>query len=173
MSKRIVRTEKKCSKCGVVKPIDLFYVESRRPDGRMCHCSECHKVAQIPGQVRYKATDKYRAALRRRRLRNKFGLSVAEFDSLFEAQGFCCAICKSKKPHGRFARFHVDHDHRTDEVRGLLCNRCNIGLGMFLDDPKRLRMATQYIEKFKKSRVSERDSTHAPSRLLSGFTEGR
>lgn len=170
MSIRIVRTEKKCSKCGAVKPIDLFGIESRRPDGRRCHCRECHKLVQLPGQIRYKATDKYRASLRRRRLRNNFGISVAEFDLLFEAQRFCCAICKSKKPHGRFARFHVDHDHRTSKVRGLLCNRCNIGLGLFLDDPKLLRLATEYIEK---SQPSERDSTHAPSRLLSGFTEGR
>jgi hypothetical protein len=54
-----------------------------------------------------------------------------------------CAICRKKPQTGR--RLSVDHDHKTGEVRGLLCTLCNQGLGYFKDDPGRLGAALEYL----------------------------
>ncbi|TLZ99857.1 MAG: hypothetical protein E6J97_05165, partial [Methanobacteriota archaeon] len=66
-----------------------------------------------------------------------------EYVAMLEAQGGVCAICKEKPRRSRLA---VDHIHGTDEVRGLLCNLCNPALGLFKDDPDRLKAAIEYLE---------------------------
>jgi hypothetical protein len=59
---------------------------------------------------------------------------------MFESQGGRCAICRQDRPP-----LHVDHDHETGRVRGLLCNSCNNGLGRFAHDPIVLVAASQYM----------------------------
>jgi hypothetical protein len=58
-----------------------------------------------------------------------------------------CAICETAEPATRSGTWHVDHCHTSGKVRGLLCTRCNIGLGQFQDDPERLRAALLYLER--------------------------
>lgn len=58
-----------------------------------------------------------------------------------------CAICKL--PNVSDKAFAVDHCHKTGQVRGLLCSRCNLGLGLFQDDEETLREAARYVERFK------------------------
>ena len=84
------------------------------------------------------------AHARRYRLARKFGLSLADYEALLEAQGGLCAICRCPCPTGK--RLAVDYDHETGAVRGLLCAACNRGIGMFSDDPDRLRAALTYLE---------------------------
>jgi len=72
-----------------------------------------------------------------------YGITVAEYDRLYAEQAGGCAICGESCPTGR--RLAVDHDHDTGRVRGLLCARCNNGLGNFQDDPDRLRLAVAYL----------------------------
>lgn len=72
----------------------------------------------------------------------RYRLSPPATAALLEAQGGACAVCK--EPLG--SRFHVDHDHTTGEVRGLTHSACNAALGVFGDDPARLRAAADYIE---------------------------
>ncbi len=99
----------------------------------------------------YSSNEKQRqdpAAKERQRAANllkNFGITPADFDHLLDEQGGLCAICRSDTPGGR-GRFHVDHCHLTNKIRGLLCTRCNTGLGQFGDDPDRLRSATAYLE---------------------------
>lgn len=79
-------------------------------------------------------------------LRKKYGLTAAEWNALFDAQGRCCAICgDSEDTHAK--GWHVDHDHATNKVRGILCGRCNAGLGFFVDDDTRLVRAIEYLRK--------------------------
>jgi hypothetical protein len=82
------------------------------------------------------------AAAREGHLRRKFGITQADYDALLERQGGGCAICG--KPPGKIS-LHVDHDHETGEVRGLLCVGCNNALGQFHDDPALLDRAIDYV----------------------------
>ncbi len=68
---------------------------------------------------------------------------------MLAAQKGVCAIChKTCKPVGRkLGRLSVDHDHTTQKVRGLLCGKCNLGLGYFGDSPDTLVNAILYLEK--------------------------
>lgn len=69
------------------------------------------------------------------------------YDELFRAQGGRCKICGDPPSPVRNGapRLHLDHDHRTGRVRGLLCGSCNNGLGNFRDDPERLRRAIAWL----------------------------
>jgi len=80
-------------------------------------------------------------------LQSKYGISLVDYDEMLEAQGRGCAIC-GKTPEAEGRQLAVDHDHETDEIRGLLCSRCNPGLGMFMDDPELLRSAIAYLERW-------------------------
>jgi hypothetical protein len=80
-------------------------------------------------------------ALRQR----KYGISSATYARAFQAQKGRCAICKSSQTSKK--GWHVDHDHETGQFRGILCHRCNIGLGLFADSPKLLARAARYIIK--------------------------
>lgn len=69
---------------------------------------------------------------------------------LEEAQGNKCAIC-GKLQDDNSRRLALDHDHTTDEIRGLLCSNCNSALGMAEDNPSVLRAAADYLEKYSHS----------------------
>ena len=71
----------------------------------------------------------------------KFGVSREDFAAMLASQEGRCAICLVTIDDSA----HVDHDHRTERVRGLLCGPCNRGIGHFRDDPETLRMAADYL----------------------------
>lgn len=75
----------------------------------------------------------------------KFGLTLAEFESMLALQGGGCAICgHADRSIPNFFPV-VDHCHKTGAVRGLLCMNCNMGLGKFADNPQRLSAASAYL----------------------------
>lgn len=92
---------------------------------------------------------------RRRQHLRRHGLTVEEYDRLHQRQGHVCAICGASAGRAdglsRMMRskedLAVDHDHSTGAIRGLLCDDCNIGLGLFFDDPAHLRAAADYLER--------------------------
>lgn len=75
-------------------------------------------------------------------LHRKLGLTPAAYLEMCEAQGWACKICK-RTPS---SKLHVDHNHETGKIRGLLCGSCNVGLGHFSDDPARLEVAIEYLK---------------------------
>jgi hypothetical protein len=115
-----VRRERRCE-CGAL-PINKTGIP---------HCAGC-KEAKLA---------------RRRRAVNlrPYGISVAEYDRLLEAQRGRCAVCGTKDPGSRRLVFAVDHCHETDQVRGLLCYLCNSGIGMLQDNPQIIRAAAEYV----------------------------
>lgn len=79
----------------------------------------------------------------RRSLVKRYGLLPEEYSKLVEASEDACWICGGQDE----VRLCIDHSHREPQVvRGLLCRRCNKGLGLFLDDPVLLKAAARYLE---------------------------
>jgi len=82
----------------------------------------------------------------------RFGVTEAELDALLARQKNRCAICKSSKPYGS-GDWAIDHDHVTGQVRGLLCSKCNLALGLFGDDPKVIAAAQRYISRHRQMQM--------------------
>jgi len=94
-----------------------------------------------------KTPEQRSAQYRRDNLRRFYDLTPDQFAELLAGQGNCCAICRTDTPGGRTGQFHVDHDHGTHEVRGLLCHHCNTALGLLKEDPGLLRKAIAYLQR--------------------------
>jgi hypothetical protein len=155
-----MKTHKVCTKCGIEKPVADFYKRKDRNYAPINHCKEC-VLSHRRGNPAYAAACKrnWLKNLERNRKRNRdrnrrlkfvaYGTTEEGYKTLFFQQEGMCAICgSSPKPHlNGDPRFHVDHDHATLEIRGLLCSRCNLGLGYFSDDPSLLVKAIEYLAK--------------------------
>ncbi len=90
-----------------------------------------------------KYPEKLLAKQRRIKLRI-YGLTPERYDTILQNQGGVCAICRMDRDVRRLA---VDHDHKTNKVRGILCHFCNTALGKFLDSVEILKKAISYLEK--------------------------
>ncbi len=104
---------------------------------------------------RVKNRDKVNASVKQwhsRRKGYKYGLNTESLKTMYAEQDGKCAICLRKIKFLKFSDeedliMHIDHDHKTDKVRALLCSRCNKGLGQFMDKPSNLRAAAEYLER--------------------------
>lgn len=86
----------------------------------------------------------------------KFGITKSEYEAMKAAQGNRCFICKENKT------LCIDHNHSTGQIRRLLCHTCNLGIGVFYDNPDLLREAADYLELFGEpvAQVSSPHSAH-------------
>lgn len=73
----------------------------------------------------------------------KYGVTSEAHEQMYLDQNRCCALCGEPVPYDKIV---TDHDHKTNKIRGLLCQRCNLGLGVFGDTLEGFRRATQYLE---------------------------
>lgn len=78
----------------------------------------------------------------------RYGLTREDWNRMLDEQGGVCAICSTDDWGGRSDKPCVDHDHKTGQVRGLLCHACNRGLGSFADDVTLLDKASTYLQKW-------------------------
>lgn len=88
--------------------------------------------------------DMYREKSRK----NLYKMAPGEYERVLFCQAEGCAICGEGVGEGK--QFAVDHDHETGRIRGLLCHRCNLGIGYFRDYPSLLRSAAFYLESAKR-----------------------
>lgn len=149
---------KKCTKCNELKSRLEFSKRPASKDGLNMWCKDCVRI----NNKTYKDLnrEKVRAASREywrsnpdkvqnKELKHKYGITKAAYDRLLAKQDGVCAICSepelSKHRDGKIRRLAVDHDHETNKIRGLLCNRCNKGLGIFEDDTLLLWSAYGYL----------------------------
>ena len=131
-----MRRTKICRRCGKRKIIKKdFYFANK---ARTVYSVECKKCCKRRTTRYRKENPKARLAIDRK---YKYGISSNEVDGLLKRQQGKCAICKTGSPT------HLDHDHRFNKVRGLLCGPCNKGLGNFRDDPRYLLSAARYLRK--------------------------
>jgi thymidylate synthase (FAD) len=112
-----------CRRCNENKTIDNFYENGHRKN--------------IPHARKYQTICKI-CILEQTRER-KYNLSTEEYEQMYADQNGRCATCNEELD------LVVDHDHETDQVRGLLCSDCNIGLGFFKDRPEVLKKAARYL----------------------------
>lgn len=173
---RTIATEKRCIACRIVKPAAEFFrhayttktgtastrfesackacKEARRRSWRIEHYGEYRE--QVNASRR---TDEYRDrrnqgydpfASRVMHLRATYGLTVEQFDTRLKAQDGRCAICRDEPK----TVLHVDHDHVTTQVRGLLCHNRNVALGLLHDDLGRAEALVAYLRQYASSKAS-------------------
>lgn len=118
---------KTCRRCGEVKPLHMFHFKANGRKLAAVDCIACTKKSKKGKEILY-----------------LYGLTLLQYDLMLKTQGGGCKICGKKTPKGQ-GRFHVDHDHKTGKIRGLLCQHCNIMLGLGQDDPKILVAAAHYL----------------------------
>lgn len=116
-------------------------------------CSECyHKDLRARNPLRRTASSVDWAKRNPLRaysnlLRSKFGITLGDYESMITSQGGGCKVCgRTREEVHPTRRLVVDHCHRTEKVRGVLCIKCNSALGMAEDSPQRLRKLAEYLE---------------------------
>lgn len=125
---------KRCPRCGEIKPISAFGRNRAKKSGLTDYCRPCHGTVMAANKA------KIHGSTRNYLLKRRYGLTEDEVAALAERHGELCLICLHRRP------LHVDHDHVTGEIRGLLCFGCNGALGQFRDDPNVIRRAVDYLE---------------------------
>ena len=144
-------TEKFCPRCHSTKAIDQF---GKRPNGKpKGYCTTCeatyqsdHASTTAGREMRRNARAKWNDGNHAYFLNYRYGITADDYTRMLTEQGGRCAICQSPETGTRNKVWSVDHCHATNRVRGLLCHRCNMGLGYFKDSPDRLRAAAAYLE---------------------------
>lgn len=124
---------KTCIRCKESKDLDKFENHSTAKDGKRNQCSACRYA------IRLDRDPNYRNKQREWNL-GRYGITVAEYDSMLSKQNKKCAVCKDE------SKLVIDHDHKTKKVRGLLCHHCNTMLGLAKDSPQILQGAIHYLE---------------------------
>jgi len=139
------RTTKRCFMCERVLSIESFGTDRSRGDGYNAKCRACATLSRKEWESRNPEKSKETS----RKSAHKFRLKAAGWDpntyeNLVTEHGEVCQIC-SVGPAGPGLHLAIGHDHVTGNIRGLLCNSCNIALGNFGDDPERLASAINYL----------------------------
>ncbi|MFO7591358.1 MAG: endonuclease domain-containing protein, partial [Acidimicrobiia bacterium] len=156
---------KRCTKCGGTKPASDFYAAKGCVDGLRGDCKSCHaarakawyaanRERAIANTRRWQQDNAeplraYRREhnatrtkqIREGHLRRTFGMTLADYEAMLAAQGGGCAICGMRPKTGE--SFHVDH--LGDEVRGILCVRCNNALGQLREAAGLAEVAVDYL----------------------------
>lgn len=115
--------------------LDKFAKHKSRKQGLSDYCKACMRE-------RWHSRKLYN---RDKRYQKLYGITLDEYNALCELQEFRCAICKTKECGGHSRHLHVDHCHKTNKVRGLLCDKCNHGIGFFDDSIEKLKKALEYL----------------------------
>jgi hypothetical protein len=159
---------KRCSVCGIDKPLDAFYANRGSRDGYRNDCKACNlerrKAAYranprptIERELRwrkaypedyakrqreYRESGRKAIADRKSYLKRTYGLTVEQYEAMLDAQGGVCFICRETPGD---LPLHVDHDHASGGLRKLLCIRCNNALGLFQESPQLFQAAADYL----------------------------
>ena len=161
---------RKCSKCGEFKPLSSYYrAGANARDGLRGDCIPCNLAAKAErhrsnpeparrrtrkwrldnlerataNQQAFVASGGKRIADRKSYLKRKYGLTLEQYDAMLEAQGGGCFICG--RPPRDDISLHLDHDHSTGKVRGILCFCCNNALADLREDSQLLQKAVTYL----------------------------
>lgn len=125
------------------------YPEKRKQRIKQWHSlqSKSYKIREANKNKEYRKNnpEKIKKMNRRKMLQTKYGMTISQYETLFNFQKGCCAICSRHKDNFKY-NLAVDHDHKTGKIRQLLCPSCNTGLGNFKDSEELLLNAVKYLE---------------------------
>lgn len=122
---RVLAPIQKCRECQRQLPLKVFAIHKYTHYlWRQSRCRRCITRAQ-----------------KRSKLKHQYKITPEQFEFMKLEQEHCCKLCGKK-----VRTLHIDHDHKTGLVRGLLCFPCNVGLGFLKDDPSLLRSALNYLQ---------------------------
>jgi hypothetical protein len=167
---------KKCILCGQPKPLTFtyFYRRTSNIDGFRNECKSCankrnkkwakeNKKRANEHKRKWQKNNREQMQNTRKlwrqnnpdvelngKYKRTFGITLAEYDKLFKQQDGVCLICGLPEINQRLA---VDHDHKTGEVRGLLCKRCNMMLGLVEESTHLLDGAIKYLKRYKNEQI--------------------
>lgn len=144
---------KRCQRCKETKPLEEFHSDKGQYDGKQRVCKACQYIrlkewtgknpdysARKHRERRLLHIERYRDYDRKK----KYGLNRGEYAEMLAAQDGKCALCGTANQGPR--AFDVDHCHETNRIRGLLCGKCNTGLGQFNHDVSTLELAISYLK---------------------------
>ena len=152
---------KTCSICSLTKPLEEFDKPYKNRDVFKSYCKSCRRIKLNSKYDRVKNAQKYKENceilkarsrayskknFRKKNLRDKFGITLLQYEILFAQQKGKCAICGADQKTLK-RRLAVDHSHDTGKIRGLLCSRCNLGIGFFKDSIELLKKSIRYLKK--------------------------
>jgi hypothetical protein len=112
-----------CRDCGQEKHLDEFHNHKKLPQGKQPYCKPCDNIRKLKSYFV-----------------SSYGITYEEAEELKRQQDYKCGVCGLVKP------LHVDHCHKTNKVRGMLCGTCNRGLGCAYDNPEILRSMINWLE---------------------------
>lgn len=140
---------KVCSKCKIRKPLSEFH-KGEGQFGKRSYCRDCGRKDLY--KWRKKNPEKYKAQSLKHHhsikgqdtyYKRMYGITKQDYDNLFRLQNGKCAVCGKNNHRNR--RLSVDHNHKTDKVRGLLCHSCNVVLGLCKESEKTLLALISYL----------------------------
>ena len=138
---------KTCSICKSIKPTTEFYIDKRNKDGRRSSCSQCTLEDNRKHRQGAKRSPKrvatMKATSKRNRVKNRYAITVEEYDNAMLTSPIC-EICSTSK------ELCYDHDHTSMKFRGVLCRGCNKAIGQLGDTLESLQKAVTYLTKDRK-----------------------
>jgi hypothetical protein len=152
---RCAEVKKRCTRCRRTKSVHLFN-KWKLKNGYQQWCRKCEAAYRKENWLRVKENAekwkisnpaKYKAMRRGIWLRSRYGISIAQIEQFYADCKHRCLICRK-----RVKQLCIDHCHKTKKVRGLLCYRCNFGLGNFKDNIELLKSAILYLRRHQNGR---------------------
>lgn len=143
--------ESTCTRCKETKPAEAFSLEKTRTNGLYPWCKVCrqeagpaHRKKNRAAALAYNQRADVKLRRRERDYAKKYGMSLDDYEHMCAKQEKKCLICFFPPKEGKLLM--VDHNHKTGEVRGLLCDTCNRTLGLFKDSIPMLTRALTYLQ---------------------------
>ena len=152
------RIKKRCTKCSKVKLLIEFDTNSSTYDGLYSWCKSCQRIyksfhtrnygknAQTNKVMQRLQMDRHErnlAAKRRSRMKYMYGITPEQYDKILEEQNYLCALCGCELTHDAVPS--IDHSHTLNEMRGIVCRKCNLMIGLAEDNPRILYLGIKYL----------------------------
>jgi transposase-like protein len=142
---------KVCEHCGLA-----FETKPIKNGSKQRFCNPQCRKSNYKGTHVLSPKEKLNAEVRHLRSRlKKYALTIEDYEFELENHKYVCAICRQPETStnlGTLRQLSIDHNHETGCYRGLLCGKCNRGLGYFKEDIAILKLAIEYLERHKDPR---------------------